>query len=127
MYQLRETLNRKIKSHVSMDTFCTPLSLTGEIINFGNKVIIFGGVYSDFLCYFHPQIQNYRKGMSQKDKYWVVLVSTWWYWVNIRWYRSLLGGTGSLFGGNGQYLVVLGQYWVVLVSTWWYWVIIGWY
>ena len=27
-------------------------------------------------------------------KYWVVLVSTWWYWVNIGWCWSVLGGTG---------------------------------
>ena len=31
----------------------------------------------------------------------------------------VLGGTGSLFGDTGQYLVVLGHYWVVLVSSWW--------
>ena len=34
---------------------------------------------------------------------------------------------GSVKGGAGWYLVVLGQYGVVLVGTWWYWVIIGWY
>ena len=31
-------------------------------------------------------------------------------------------GTGSEWGGNGWYLVDLGQYGVVLDSTWWYWV-----
>ena len=60
-------------------------------------------------------------------QYLVVLVSTWWYWVNNGWYWSVFGGTGSILGGTGQFLVVLGHYWMVLVSTWWYWVIIGWY
>ena len=59
--------------------------------------------------------------------YQVVLVTTWWYWVNIGWYWSLLGVTWSILGGTGQYLMILGHYWVVMVSTWWYWVIIGWY
>ena len=33
---------------------------------------------------------------------------------------------GSILGGSGKYLVVLGYYWVVLITTWWYWVVIGW-
>ena len=32
----------------------------------------------------------------------------------------VLGGTGSLWGGTGQYLVVQGQYGAVLAGTWWY-------
>ena len=35
--------------------------------------------------------------------------------------------TGSVEGGAGYYLVVLGQYGVVLVGTWWYWVSVTWY
>ena len=31
-------------------------------------------------------------------------------------------GTGSVKGGTGWYLVVLGQYGAVLVGTLWYWV-----
>ena len=50
-------------------------------------------------------------------QYWVVLVSTWWYWVIFGWYWSVLGGTGSILGGTGQYFVFLGQYWIVLVKT----------
>ena len=34
----------------------------------------------------------------------------------------VLGGTGSVGGGTGWYLVVLGQYRLVLIDTWWYWV-----
>ena len=34
----------------------------------------------------------------------------------------VLGGTGSVGGGTGWYLVVLGQYRSVLIDTWWYWV-----
>ena len=34
-------------------------------------------------------------------------------------------GTGSVEGGTGKYLVVLGQYNLVLFGIKWYWVIIG--
>ena len=41
----------------------------------------------------------------------------------------LLGGAGSVWGGTGWYLVVLGQFGVVLVGTWYYMVLLGikWY
>ena len=39
----------------------------------------------------------------------------------------VLGGTGSVEGGTGWYLVVLCQYGAVLVGTLWYWVSIKWY
>ena len=32
----------------------------------------------------------------------------------------VLGGTGSVEGGTGWYLVVLGQYRSVLIDTWYY-------
>ena len=35
----------------------------------------------------------------------------------------VLGGTESVEGGTGRYLVVLGQYRSVLIDTWWYWLI----
>ena len=50
-------------------------------------------------------------------QYWVLLVTTRWYWFNIGWYWSVPGGTGLILDGTGQHLVVLGHYWVVLVST----------
>ena len=34
----------------------------------------------------------------------------------------VLGSTGSIEGGTGQYMMVLGQYRSVLVDTLWYWV-----
>ena len=34
----------------------------------------------------------------------------------------VLDGTGSVEGGIGWYLMLLGQYEAVLVGTWWYWV-----
>ena len=37
-----------------------------------------------------------------QGQYSVVLVTTWWYWVNIEGYWSVLGGTGSILGGTGQ-------------------------
>ena len=39
----------------------------------------------------------------------------------------MLGGTGSVWGGTGWYVVVLGQYGAVLAGTWRYWVSITWY
>ena len=39
----------------------------------------------------------------------------------------IYNGTGSVEGGTGWYLVVLGQYRAVLVGTWVYWVSITWY
>ena len=37
----------------------------------------------------------------------------------------VLDGTGSVEGGTGWYLVVLGQYNLVLLGIKWYWVSIG--
>ena len=42
-------------------------------------------------------------------------------------YWLIYDGTGSVEGGIGWYLVVLGQYRAVLVGTWVYWVSITWY
>ena len=39
--------------------------------------------------------------------------STGWYW-----YWLVLGGTGSVQGGTGWYMVVLGQYGAELVGSW---------
>ena len=36
-------------------------------------------------------------------------------------------GTGSVEGGTGWYLMVLGQWKAVMVGTWWYWVSRRWY
>ena len=46
----------------------------------------------------------------------LVLVDTWWYWVSIEWYWLIYDGAGSVEGGSGWYLVVLGQYEAVLVD-----------
>ena len=40
----------------------------------------------------------------------VVLGHIWWYWL-------IYDGTGSVQGGTGRYLVVLGQKKVILVDT----------
>ena len=37
------------------------------------------------------------------------MVGTWWYWVSIGRSWLVLGGTGSVHGGTGWYLVVLGN------------------
>ena len=49
-----------------------------------------------------------------------VLIDTWWYWVNMEQYWVIYDGTGSVEGGTGWYLVVLGQYernWFILGGT----------
>ena len=46
--------------------------------------------------------------------------NNWWCWVS-------KSGTGSLGGGFGWYLVVLGQFRAVVVDTWWYWISMGQY
>ena len=43
------------------------------------------------------------------------------YLVLLGQYGVVLGGTRSVLGGSGWYLVVQGQFVVVLVGTWWYW------
>ena len=45
-----------------------------------------------------------------------------WYWVSTGQYLLVLWGNWSVWGGNGWYLVLLGQYRAVLVVTRWYWV-----
>ena len=40
-------------------------------------------------------------------------------------YLKRWSSTGSLWGSNGQYLVVLGQYGAALADTWWYLVSMG--
>ena len=50
-------------------------------------------------------------------QYGIVLVGTWWYWVSRRQLCLVLVGTGSVWGGTGWNLVVLGQYGADLVDT----------
>ena len=45
----------------------------------------------------------------------------------MEWYWLIYDDTGSVDGGNGWYLAVLGQHGVVLIGTWWYWVSMEWY
>ena len=60
--------------------------------------------------------------VPKEKQYRLVLVDTWWYWVSMKLYWLIYDGTGSVEGGTGWYLVVLGQWEAVLVGTWWYWV-----
>ena len=46
-----------------------------------------------------------------------VLVGTWWNWVSRERHWLIYDGTGSVEGGTGWYLVVLGQYGAELVDT----------
>ena len=52
-------------------------------------------------------------------------IDLWWYWVNIGRYWLVFGGTGSVWGSTGWYLVILGQFNLVLFGIKWYWVIKG--
>ena len=47
----------------------------------------------------------------------MVVVDTCWYWVSMEWYWFIYDGTGSVEGGSGWYLVLLGQQMTVLVDT----------
>jgi len=50
-------------------------------------------------------------------QYRAALFGTWWYWVSIGWYWLIYNGAGSVQGGTGRYLVVLGHYGAELVDT----------
>ena len=52
-------------------------------------------------------------------QYRAILVGTWWNWVSRRWYWLVLDCTGSVEGGTGCYLVVLGHCRMILVDIWW--------
>ena len=54
--------------------------------------------------------------MMVLGQYKLVLIDTWWYWVNMERYWLLYDGTGSVEGSTGRYLVVLGQCIMVLVD-----------
>ena len=47
--------------------------------------------------------------IPKQQQYRLVLVDTWLYWVSKEWYWLIYGGTRSVEGGSGGYLVVLGQ------------------
>ena len=55
--------------------------------------------------------------VPKEKQYRLVLVDTWWYWVSRRQYCLIYDGTGSVEGGTGRYLVVLGQKKAILVDT----------
>ena len=55
--------------------------------------------------------------IPKQQQYRLELVDTWWYWVSMEWYWLIYDGTGSVEGGSGWYLVLLGQKMAVLVYT----------
>ena len=59
--------------------------------------------------------------IPKQQEYRLVLVDTWLYWVSIERYWLIYDGTGSVEGGTGGYMMVLGQYVAILVSPW-YWI-----
>ena len=78
-----------------------------------------------FLCF--NLLQNFSRGtIVVRDIVARDLVARdidiWWYWVNIGRYWLVFGGTGSVWGSTGWYLVILGQYNLVLFGIKWYWV-----
>ena len=55
----------------------------------------------------------------------MMINSTWWCLVSIGQCWLVCGSNGSVWGGVGLYLVILGPYGAVLVGTWWKWVSVG--
>ena len=49
-------------------------------------------------------------------------IDIWWYWIKKGQYWVVFGGTGSVWGSTGWYLVILGHYNLVLCGIKWYWV-----
>ena len=47
--------------------------------------------------------------VPKQKQYRLILVDTLWYWVSMKRYWLIYDGTGSVEGGTGGYLVVLGQ------------------
>ena len=54
--------------------------------------------------------------IPKQQEYRLVLVDTWWYLVSMERYWLIYDCTGSVEGGTGRHLVVLGQKKVVLVD-----------
>ena len=55
--------------------------------------------------------------IPKQEQFRLVLVDTWWYWVNMKRYWLIYDGAGSAEGGTVRYLVVLGQKKAILVHT----------
>ena len=55
--------------------------------------------------------------IPKQQQYRLVLVDACWYQVSMEWYWLVLGGTGSVEGGTGLYMMILGQYRSVLIDT----------
>ena len=69
--------------------------------------------------------RNYLVGLTLRNEmmdYKVIPVGTLWYWISVWQYWLVLDGTGSVWGGTGWYLVVLGQCNLVLLDIKWNWV-----
>ena len=60
---------------------------------------------------FSNQCRWYHWYQQVLGKYMAILASSWWYLVSMRRYWLVFGGTGSVWGGTGRYLVV---------QWWWY-------
>ena len=56
-----------------------------------------------------PGVNSAEIYNPKQHQYGLVLFDTWWYWVSMEWYWLLYDGAGSVEGGSGWYLVVLGQ------------------
>ena len=78
------------------------------------KSIIFGGkTYQTRLTYNCAHLRSTKESLTFE-------YDICWYWVSRRRYWLVLGGTRSVWGRNGWYLVVLGQsgrYWLIHDGT----------
>ena len=118
---------------------CEPYSITYGTLNNTRRskqcksliwIII---LFSVLICYRICREEQLSRGtllrgrLLRRTLLWGILrdIDIWWYWVNIGRYWLVFGGTGSVWGSTGWYLVILGQFNLVLFGIKWYWVIKG--
>ena len=85
-------------------------------------------LFSVLICYRICREEQLSRGtLLRGTLLWEILrdIDIWWYWVNIGRYWLVFGGTGSVWGSTGWYLVILGHFNLVLFGIKWYWVIKG--
>ena len=74
-------------------------------------------LFSVLICYTICCAEQLSRGtllrgtLLRRTLLWGILrdIDIWWYWVNIGRYWLVFGGTGSVWGSTGWYLVILGH------------------
>ena len=79
-------------------------------------------LFSVLICYRICREEQLSRGtLLRGTLLWEILrdIDIWWYWVNIGRYWLVFGGTGSVWGSTGWYLVILGHFNLVLFGIKW--------